>query len=174
MFTLYSRGRLGRSCNATTARNLEMWPTDGRTDGPTDTVRCRVACPWLKMCVCTGSKMKQNPKQCYLLFQYRLVYEWRMNGRTDGQTNVLWSTLRWWTLSTDYLRLTKRSFDSIKIWMINWRFWCIIINWCNGACIKRSIGACIKRSIDVHHGVENCSNGISHQGRVGGQILTEL
>ena len=26
-----------------------MWPTDQPTDGPTDTARCRVACPWLKV-----------------------------------------------------------------------------------------------------------------------------
>ena len=28
--------------------SLEIFVTDGRTDGPTDTVRCRVACPRLK------------------------------------------------------------------------------------------------------------------------------
>ena len=39
-----SRGWLGRSNNAKNARNLKMLPTDL----PTDTERCRVACPRLK------------------------------------------------------------------------------------------------------------------------------
>ena len=30
---------------------LEIFVTDGRTDGPTDTARCRVACPRLKRVV---------------------------------------------------------------------------------------------------------------------------
>ena len=38
------RGRLGRGSNAKTARNSEMLRTDGRTDGRTNTARCRVAC----------------------------------------------------------------------------------------------------------------------------------
>ena len=48
-----SRGWLGRSSNAKTAQNSKMWRTDGRTDRhtdlPTDTARCRVACPRLKI-----------------------------------------------------------------------------------------------------------------------------
>ena len=43
-----SRGRLGRSRNAKTARNLKMWPTDLPTDLPTDTARSRVACQRLE------------------------------------------------------------------------------------------------------------------------------
>ena len=39
-----SRGRLGRSGNAKTARNSTKFVTDL----PTDTARCRVACPQLK------------------------------------------------------------------------------------------------------------------------------
>ena len=40
----FRRGRFGRSSNVKTARNSKML----RTDGPTDTARCRVACPRLK------------------------------------------------------------------------------------------------------------------------------
>ena len=51
-----SRGRLGRSSNAKIARNSEMLPTYRRTDGPTDTARCRVACPRLKKRKVYGNK----------------------------------------------------------------------------------------------------------------------
>ena len=44
-----SRGRLGRSSNAKTARNSKMLRTDRPTDLPTDMARCRVACPRLKI-----------------------------------------------------------------------------------------------------------------------------
>ena len=48
-----SDGQLGRSSYAKNARNSKMWWTDGRTDGPTylptNTARCRVACPRLKI-----------------------------------------------------------------------------------------------------------------------------
>ena len=43
-----SRGRLGRSSNVRTARNSKMWRTDRHIDLPTNTARCRVACPRLK------------------------------------------------------------------------------------------------------------------------------
>ena len=41
---------MGRGNNAKTARNSELWPTDVRTD----TARCRVACPRLKMTLVTS------------------------------------------------------------------------------------------------------------------------
>ena len=43
-----SRGRLGRGRNEKTARNSKIFWTYRRTDLPTDTARCRVACPRLK------------------------------------------------------------------------------------------------------------------------------
>ena len=45
----YSRGPLGRSHNAKTARNLTIFWTYRRTDLPTDTASSRVACPRLKI-----------------------------------------------------------------------------------------------------------------------------
>ena len=42
-----SRGRLGRGGDAKTARNLKTYRTDRRTNGPTDTAKCSVACPRL-------------------------------------------------------------------------------------------------------------------------------
>ena len=43
------RGQLGRGSIAKTARNSEMLLTDEPADGPSDTARCRVACPRLKI-----------------------------------------------------------------------------------------------------------------------------
>ena len=41
--------RLGRSGDAKTARREHVWPTDRRTNGPTDRVPYRVACMRLKI-----------------------------------------------------------------------------------------------------------------------------
>ena len=48
----YSRGRLGRGCNAKTARNSKIFRTDLPTYRPTNMARCRVACPRLKIALC--------------------------------------------------------------------------------------------------------------------------
>ena len=59
-----SRGRLGRSSNAKTARNfrnISLRPTDV----PTNTVRCRVACPRLKI----EKQISNRPKS---IFEYLL------------------------------------------------------------------------------------------------------
>ena len=61
------RGRMGRGSNTKTASNQKIFQTDGRTNGPTDTARCRVACPRLKRILFFFFVLASKPNHFFLL-----------------------------------------------------------------------------------------------------------